>query len=61
MSISRQSYVKPLVTHLVFTSDTKVNLLQTCKTANDNSGPSKNSCVSQECGFGTAPCCQTAS
>ena len=57
----RQSYVKPLMTHLVFTSDTKVNLLQTCKTANDNSGPSQNSCQSPECGFGSAPCCQTAS
>ena len=60
MPTVRQSYVKPLVTHLVFTSDTKVNMLQTCKTANDNSGPSKNSCLS-DCGPTPTSCCQTAS
>jgi hypothetical protein len=37
-------YVKPMITHLAFTSDTKVNMQVTCKTGQDNSGPTPSDC-----------------
>lgn len=55
MQETRKPYVRPVVTHLEFVSDSKVTMMQGCKTSGNTTGAVPDSCAAVGHGGGS-PC-----